>query len=135
MNTQTDHSDSWEQCPSGVLQGLSKRSQRRRMVKRATWAIPLTVLLFFALTLNGTIPMPFNLYSGPLMCDQVVKLLPAYASNSLSATQRGQVELHLKKCPFCRDKLEAIRAKQSVATRWSPYLSHPVVSGRQILTL
>lgn len=123
MNAQTDHSDNWEQCPSGALQDLSRRSRRRRMVKQAAWGIPLTALLLVALALNGTIPTPFNMHSGPLVCDQVVKLLPAYAANSLSAAQRVEVEQHLKKCPFCRDKLEAIRAKQSVATFWRPAFS------------
>ncbi len=64
--------------------------------------------------LGSWLPLSFSAKSSALACDQVVKLLPDYASNSLSATRRAQVEEHLKKCPFCAEKLRAIRAAQSV---------------------
>ncbi len=81
-------------------------------MKRAAWAIPLTLVVLLAWA--GWLPSPFSPKSSALACDQVVKLLPDYVSNSLSAIRRAQVEQHLKKCPFCAEKLKAIRATQSV---------------------
>lgn len=113
MNPNAASSDEWEDCPKGTLQSVANRSRRQRTIKRAAWAIQLTLVMLLAWT--GWLPSPFSAKSGGLACDQVVKLLPDYASNSLSATQRAQVEQHLKKCPFCAEKLRAIQAAQSVA--------------------
>lgn len=115
MHLKSEPDDSWEKCPGGTLKSVAARSRRQRLVKRAALAIPLTAVLLLALTWSGYLPSPMDLNSSPLVCDQVVKLLPAYASNSLSATQRAQVEQHLKKCFFCRAKLEAIESAQAVA--------------------
>ncbi len=114
MNSQTSDFDTWEQCPSGTLQSLTKRSQRRRMMKQAAWIAPVAILLLVAIAFNGALGTPFTSNLRPLRCDQVANLLPAYASDSLSESQRVQVEQHLKKCPFCKAKLQAIQAEQSV---------------------
>ena len=112
MNPSAAGSEEWEDCPKGTLQSLANRSRRQRTLKRAAWAIPLTLVML--LGWSGWLPSPFSPNSSALACDQVVKLLPDYASNSLSATRRAQVEQHLKKCPFCAEKLKTIRAAQSV---------------------
>lgn len=104
--------DEWEDCPKGTLQSVANRSQRQRTTKCAAWAIPLTLVVL--LTCAGWLPSSFSPRSSALACAQVVKLLPDYASNSLPPTRRAQVEQHLKKCPFCAEKLRTIRATQSV---------------------
>ena len=81
-------------------------------MKSAAWAIPLTLVMLLSLVWSGNLPSPFNLNSATLACDQVVNLLPAYASKSLSATQRAQIDKHLKKCPLCAEKLRTIQAAQ-----------------------
>ena len=115
MNSNSVSSDEWEDCPKGTLHALAKRSQRQRTMKRATWAIPLTFVMLLAL--GGWLSLPFSWNTTTLSCDQVVKLLPAYASNTLAATQGAQVERHLKKCPLCAEKLRTIQATLSVAVR------------------
>lgn len=117
MNPKTERNDDWEACPAGALQGLAKRSRQRRSMKRAVLMVPLAVILLLALTWSGLVSMPFGSNSGPLLCDQVERLLPAYAANTLSASQREQVLKHLNKCPFCRAKLQAIEAAQAIAFR------------------
>ena len=112
MNPNAVSSDEWEDCPKGTLQSVANRSRRQRTIKRAAWAIPLTLVMLLAWA--GWLPSPFSSKSSALACDQVVKLLPDYASNSLSVTRRAQVEQHLKKCPFCAEKLRTIQATQSV---------------------
>ncbi len=115
MNQKQANTDNWEDCPAGTLQALASRSRHRRTMKRAAWAIPLTLVMLLSLAWSGWLPSPFNLNSATLACDQVVELLPAYASNSLSAAQQAQVEKHLKKCPLCAAKLRTLQATQSVA--------------------
>ena len=115
MNPNAASSDEWEDCPKGTLQSVANRSRRQWTTKRAAWAIPLTLVMLLAWT--GWLPSPFSSKSSGLACDQVVKLLPDYASNSLSTTRRAQVEQHLKKCPFCAEKLRAIQAAQSVVEK------------------
>ncbi len=112
MNPNTVSTDEWEDCPKGTLQSVANRSRRQRTKKRAAWAIPLTLVMLLAWA--GWLPSPFSSKSSALACDQVVKLLPDYASNSLSTTRRAQVERHLKKCAFCAEKLRTIQATQSV---------------------
>ena len=112
MNPNAVSSEEWEDCPKGTLQALANRSRRQRTMKRAAWVIPLTLVVLLAWA--GWLPSPLSPKSSALACDQVVKLLPDYASNSLSTTRRAQVEQHLKKCPFCTEKLSIIRATQSV---------------------
>lgn len=112
MNPSAVGSEEWEDCPKGTLQSLANRIQRRRTMKRAAWTIPLTLML---LAWAGWLSSPFNPNSSGLACDQVVKLLPDYAANSLSNARQRQVEQHLKKCPLCAEKLKTIRATQSVA--------------------
>lgn len=112
MNLNTVSTDEWEDCPKGTLQSVANRSRRQRTTKRAAWAIPLTLVMLLAWA--GWLPSPFSSKSSALACDQVVKLLPDYASNSISTTRRAQVEQHLKKCPFCAEKLRTIQATQSV---------------------
>lgn len=112
MNPIAVGSEEWEECPKGTLQSLAKRSRRQRTMKREAWATPLLLVTLFAWA--GWLPTPFSPQSTALACDQVVKLLPDYATNSLSAIPRAQVEQHLKKCPFCSEKLRAIRAIQPV---------------------
>ena len=111
MNPNAVGSEEWEECPKGTLQSFANRSRRQRTMKRAAWATPLTLVL---LVWAGLLPSPFSPKSSALACDQVVELLPEYASNSLSANRRAQVEQHLKKCPFCAEKLRTIRSTQSV---------------------
>ncbi len=111
MNPSVVGSEEWEDCPKGTLQYLANRSRRQRTMKRAAWATPLTLVALLAWA--GWLPSPFP-KSGGLACDQVVKLLPDYASDSLSASRRAEVEQHLKKCPFCTEKLRTIRATRSV---------------------
>lgn len=117
MNPKTESGDDWEACPEGALQALAKRSRQRRSIQRAALMVPLTVVVLLALSWTGLVPLPFGTNSQPLFCDQVEKLLPAYAANTLSASQREQVLKHLNKCPFCRAKLQAIEAAQTVAFR------------------
>lgn len=117
MNPKTESGDDWEACPEGALQALAKRSRQRRSIQRAALMVPLTVIVLLALTWSGLVSLPFGSNSGPLLCDQVERLLPAYAANTLSASQREQVLKHLNKCPFCRAKLEAIEAARAVAFR------------------
>ena len=112
MNPKLVSTDNWEDCPAGTLQALAKRSRQRRTMKSAAWAIPLTLVMLLSLVWSGNLPSPFNLNSATLACDQVVNLLPAYASKSLSATQRAQIDKHLKKCPLCAEKLRTIQAAQ-----------------------
>ena len=112
MNPNAVSSDEWEDCPKGTLQSVANRSRGQRTIKRAAWAIPLTLVMMLAWA--GWLPSPFSSKSDELACDQVVKLLPDYASSSLSPTRRAQVEQHLKKCPFCADKLKAIQATLAV---------------------
>lgn len=113
MNLHTENPDDWENCPKGTLQSLASRSRQRQQLKRAALAVPLTIVAVFALAWGGWLPSPLKLNSATLICDQVVKLLPAYASNSLAASQRSQVEKHLKKCPMCAEKLRSIRETQA----------------------
>ena len=115
MHPNTDHHEGWAECPEGTLQAVATRSRRRRVVRRAALTIPLAVALLLAMSWGGYLPLPMDAGSAPLRCDQVKKLLPAYASNSLSASRRARVELHLKKCPSCWKKLKAIEASQSIA--------------------
>lgn len=127
MTARNELSD-WEECPRGTLGTLAVRSRRRRMVARAAWAVPLIALLLLALATSGFLPLGTDSDSRPLLCDRVVKLLPAYASNSLPAAERKQVELHLKKCLFCRTKLQAIMDERSVAqnSRFSPHVGFSI---------
>ncbi len=113
MNLNSVGSDEWEDCPKGTLQALAKRSQRQQTLKRATWAVPLSLVMLLAL--GGWLSLPFSGNTTTLSCDQVVKLLPTYASNKLSVRERAQVERHLKKCPICAEKLRTIQTTQSVA--------------------
>ncbi len=115
MNPNAVSSDEWEVCPKGTLQSVANRSRRQRTMKRTAWAIPLTLVLLLAW---AGVPSPFSLNSNALACDQVVKLLPDYATNSLPRTQRAEVEQHLKKCPFCAEKLRAIQAAQSFTKKF-----------------
>lgn len=117
MNPKTESGDDWEACPAGALQNLAKRSRQRRSIQRVALMVPLTVIVLLALSWSGLVPLPFGSNSQPLYCDQVEKLLPAYAANTLSVSQRAQVLKHLNKCPFCRAKLEAIEAARAVAFR------------------
>ena len=112
MSPLSPSNNNWEDCPAGTLNALAKRSRHRRTLKRASWAIPLTLVTLLSLAW-GWLPSQFNLHSATLACDQVVKLLPAYASKSLSTTQHALVEKHLKKCPLCAEKLRTIQAAQS----------------------
>lgn len=113
MNPNNVSSEEWEDCPKGTLQSLAKRSRHRRSLKHAALIAGLSLVALLAW--GGWLPSPFTSTSGTLACDQVVVLLPAYASGSLSATQRTQVEQHLKKCPFCSERLRAIQTTQTVS--------------------
>jgi Putative zinc-finger len=115
MHPTTPSSSAWEDCPEGTLQRLARPSRHRRLLKRAAWSIPLTLVMLLLLARSGWLLDSINWNSTTLTCDQVVKLLPAYVSDSLSATQRSQVDTHLKKCLLCAAKLKTIRAAQSVA--------------------
>lgn len=129
MNPNSARSDEWEECPKGTLQALAKRSQQQPTLKRATWAIPLTLVMLLAL--GALISFPFSWNTTTLSCDQVVKLLPTYASNTLSVTQRAQVERHLKKCPLCAEKLRTIQTTPSVAELLGGWIKlHPVADRR-----
>ena len=129
MNPNLASSDEWEVCPNGTLQALAKRSQQQRTLKRATWAILLMCVMLFAL--GGWLQIPFSWNTGSLACDQVVKILPAYATNKLSVTQRAQVERHLKKCGLCAEKFRMIQTTQSVAEHSDGWIRlHPVADRR-----
>ena len=129
MNPNSVSSDEWEDCPKGTLQALAKGSQQQRTLKRATWAIPLTLVMLLAL--GGWLSLQFSWNTTTLSCDQVVKLLPTYASNTLSVTQRAQVERHLKKCLLCAEKLRTIQTTPSVAKRSGGWIRlHPVADRR-----
>lgn len=44
-----------------------------------------------------------------MKCDLPIELLNGYLDNELDDEQRAQVETHLKKCPACREELNALR--------------------------
>ena len=130
MTPQTASTDDWEDCPEGTLQALANRSRRQRTVKRAAWAIPLTLATLFSLAWGGWLPLPYNLNSATLACDQVVALLPAYSANSLAAPLRAQVEQHLKKCPLCAAKLRTITRSVAAAIKHFDQPTQPVATHR-----
>lgn len=113
MNPNSVGSDEWEDCPKGTLLALANRSQQQRALKRAAWAIPLTLVMLLAF--GGWLSLQIRSDTTTLSCDHVVKLLPTYASNTLSVTQRAQVERHLKTCLPCAEKLRTIQATPSMA--------------------
>lgn len=112
MNPNVVRSDEWEDCPKGTLRSLANHSRQKRTMRHVARAIPLTLAVLLAAAM--WLPSPFDSNAGAMFCDQVVSLLPDYAANTLPADERAQVERHLKKCPFCAEKLRAIRATQSV---------------------
>jgi hypothetical protein len=129
MNPKEVSSDEWEDCPQGTLKALAKRSQQQRTQKFAKWAIPSMFVMLLAL--GGWLPTMFSLNQETLSCDQVTKMLPAYASNTLTATQRIQAERHLNKCQFCAEKLRTIQATLSVSVRSGGWISvHPFANSR-----
>lgn len=129
MNPNSGNSDEWEVCPKGTLKALAKRAQQQRALKRATWGIPLILIMLLAW--SGWLPSPLGGNIETLTCDQVIQVLPAYASATLASTQREQVERHLKKCSLCVEKLRSLRASLSLADRSGGWIGlHPAAESK-----
>lgn len=96
----------WDACPDGALTRLSQnlRAARRREVMRQTapWITVGAVLVLAAAWLTW----PRSGAEGPLVCAEVMQMLPDYRANRLTGRMRKRVEVHLAGCPACRQRAE-----------------------------
>lgn len=117
MNETSDDSGTWEPCPIGTLQAITRRSQQIRMAKRAALLAPIVMLLLLSLSISGVLSSPFHRPTTHMSCKQVVILFPEYTAKSLATSQRERVEQHLKTCPACSEKLKShqMRNRPSIA--------------------
>ncbi|QGP90946.1 hypothetical protein MGLY_02670 [Neomoorella glycerini] len=52
-------------------------------------------------------------------CSQYRELLSPYLDGALPANQQRDLENHLRRCPFCREELEALRQTVNLLQAWS----------------
>lgn len=110
--TQTS-SDDWQPCQPGTLQRLAdqqRRTQRIATAKRI--AIPAaTMVLLIAVGLT-TLRQGQSQRAphGGISCGEVAANLNAYAENRVDAALAEKIAEHMRDCPRCRHKLEAMQA-------------------------
>lgn len=115
--TNQNSSDGWQACPSGTLERLASRAQRRvflaAFAKRSLQGAAILTLLIG--TLSGLKWRETRQLNAE--CRVVGMQLPAYLRGELNEAQIQLVESHLANCPRCRRKLAEMQAESDLSFR------------------
>ena len=104
---QTTSESSWQECPPGVLQSLSKDLRavsRRQLLAKAGGGVAATTLAGW-----GIWQLTPSRAGWELSCRQVQPHLPDHLAKRLKPPLAQQVAAHLEVCRKCRDKLERLK--------------------------
>lgn len=106
----------WRECVPGELTELATqhrhRQQRRDLLRNLTVA----AVGCAGVGLAGILWLPKReprFAPGGLVCDEVTRLLPAYAANQLDAKRKEQVQTHLASCGHCSERLKKLQQASS----------------------
>ncbi len=121
MNRDAEHkSDSeWQACPSGEVAELVGRLRARRrhetfrQVALGTAALCLVLIAGSALIHRGFKPADPNF--GGITCTEVAEHAEAYVAGTLDADLTQRIDMHLSRCPFCRDLIDQMKKQGETA--------------------
>jgi hypothetical protein len=114
MTKKYSQEDAWSDCAPGELQRVATRlrDRRRREFLRQAGSVAAGVVVlgaggYFA-TRAGT-SSPLQPYGG-IACAEVMRLMPRYRAQQLSADVAERIQIHLAKCPKC-GKMDLVSLK------------------------
>ena len=105
MTKKYSSEDAWSDCAPGELQRVAVRlrGRRRREFLRQAGSVAAGVVVLgaggYLATRTGT-STPDQPYGG-IACVEVVRLMPRYRANELSADLAEKIQIHLARCPEC----------------------------------
>jgi hypothetical protein len=99
--------DTWSDCAPGGLQRVAAhlRGRRRREFLRRAGSVAAGVVVLgtggvLATRFGTGTSTPDQPYGG-IACVEVVRLMPRYRANELSADLAEKIQVHLAQCPEC----------------------------------
>ncbi len=110
MMTETySEADAWTACTPGALQQVAARvkGRRRREFLRQAGSVAAGIAVLgaggYLATRLKTSPSgsPSGQPYGGIACAEVIRLMPRYQAQELSAEMVGRIQLHLARCPEC----------------------------------
>ncbi len=103
--------DCWEHCRTGTLQKvitLRRRDRQRRRWIRASTGVTLLLASTITATQVFTPRAPLK-PEAMISCEEVAELLPDFLANRLSPELWASVDLHVRNCAVCRQRIEEMR--------------------------
>src|SRR5258705_13963006 len=95
----------WRNCTPGELVELATRHRHREERRTLLRSLSLAAA---GCAVAGTLSVVWSqrrerpFAPGGIVCDEVTRLLPAYAAHQLDAERTAQVQKHLTACSHCR---------------------------------